>query len=105
MGNNCADMNAPHGLKVLPKDQFSSFQLLVGTFAASTAASWRELMKAAASSATRRSSSALQPVFAWNFRASRLYQVSGPSSYELSLAPEASDIQLDDNRTSVNGPM
>ncbi len=32
-------MNAPDGIKVLPEDQFSFFQLLVGTFAASADAS------------------------------------------------------------------
>jgi hypothetical protein len=57
-------MNAPDGIKVLPEDQFSSFRLLVGTFEAFTDASSRELMKAAASPVTGKSSSALQRVFA-----------------------------------------
>jgi hypothetical protein len=37
-------MNTPDGLKVLPEDQFSSFRLLVGTFASSADASLREPM-------------------------------------------------------------
>jgi hypothetical protein len=37
-------MNTPDGLKVLPEDQFSTFRLLVGTFASSADASLREPM-------------------------------------------------------------
>jgi hypothetical protein len=57
-------MNTPDGLKVLPEDQFSSFRLLVGTFASYADASFREPMYAAASPVTGKSSLALQPVFA-----------------------------------------
>jgi hypothetical protein len=87
-----------NGVKVLPRDQFSSLRLPVGTFAASAAASSRE----AADSG--RLTDDWKVVFGYSarirvkFRASQLYQARGYSSYDLSLVPEASEILFNNNK-------